>query len=472
MKGKMRFMKALWQKFTAWRYHNYALIGAAAAIVLIIGLVLLLTLGGGDDHSEINAQTAASDAVLDQSAAVNQGGETFTDETPAVETGDIQNAENGNMAEPAQDTQPQQTVSQGFVFVDAYVDAVVHGKVTGPELVFDTSKIDPSKLSRWPQIQQGYIPILTKAETDEKIIAITVDDCFQGMNLRRIVQCAIDNNSKLTIFPCGKNLEDENVAASIRYAYENGMEIENHTYNHVGMYKYDDTRMMQEMWYQKLKVDQILGVNYQQHFFRPRGGDERKDQRMHAYANQMGIQGVAIWTKDGSNSSKNGLVKGLAPGNIYLFHSTDNDLSLLLDFIPKAVQQGYKLVTMNEMFGLPENEVSDLSTVGEMPQLQPFNVKAMNMQNTTYANAVFPIQQRLIELGWLEGEATGMFGDQSYYATGFFQMAAGLDADGIAGVETQRRLFSADAPRGSKEQIQAFCDQLGVTLPTTTTSAT
>ena len=39
----------------------------------------------------------------------------------------------------------------------------------------------------------GYLPVFSKGETTQKVIAITVDDCNQTENLRQIVQCAIDN---------------------------------------------------------------------------------------------------------------------------------------------------------------------------------------------------------------------------------------------------------------------------------------
>ena len=84
---------------------------------------------------------------------------------------------------------------------------------------------------------EGYLPVFSKAETTEKIIAITVDDCFQTENLRQIVQCAIDNGGKLTILPIGQNLERESLQEVIRYAYENGMELENHTYTHPAFYR-------------------------------------------------------------------------------------------------------------------------------------------------------------------------------------------------------------------------------------------
>ena len=68
--------------------------------------------------------------------------------------------------------------------------------------------------------------------------------------------------------------------------------------------------------------------------------------------------GIAHWNVSGSGTGLQKLIAGLAPGNIYLFHTTDKDTAKLQEFIPAAVQAGYKLVTLNEMFGYPENETS------------------------------------------------------------------------------------------------------------------
>lgn len=47
----MRFMKALWQKFMAWEYHKYALIGTAAVVVVIIGVIIALCAGAFDPQA-------------------------------------------------------------------------------------------------------------------------------------------------------------------------------------------------------------------------------------------------------------------------------------------------------------------------------------------------------------------------------------------------------------------------------------
>lgn len=56
--------------------------------------------------------------------------------------------------------------------------------------------------------------------------------------------------------------------------------------------------------------------------------------------------------------------------------------------------------------------------------------------------AVYSLQQRLIELGFLTGSPDGKFGSGTEAAVRAFQQTNGLDATGIATVETQELLFS------------------------------
>jgi len=381
--------------------------------------VLILTLGGKED------KPANTDAIASTTPLLS------ATDTPA----------------PTQEPTP-------FVFDEAYL-AAIKGQSTGPLLKYDLSKVAPDMLGRWPMTNEGYLPVVSQANTNEKIIAVTVDDCFQNANLQQIVQCALDNNGKLTIFPIGDNLTKSNIAATIKWAWENGMEIENHTYNHLGLYQFEDERMMQEIWYQNRKVSEVLGVDYQMHFFRPRGGDERRDQRIHAFVQDMGYYGIAHWAQSGSNTPLEDLLANIAPGKIYLFHTTDHDLDQLLQFIPAATQAGYRLVTLNEMFGLPVNETAPLTANAQMPVFDSFEVKAITLQKTVYTRAAAVVQERLKELGWMSADTVvdGIFGNSNYKATGFFQKAHGLEATGVMDVETQKLLFSDAAKSPTAEQL-------------------
>ena len=53
------------------------------------------------------------------------------------------------------------------------------------------------------------------------------------------------------------------------------------------------------------------------------------------------------------------------------------------------------------------------------------------------------LQARLIELGYLNGEADGIYGKATENAVRDFQLRNGLKVDGKAGLQTQEKLFYA-----------------------------
>ena len=58
---------------------------------------------------------------------------------------------------------------------------------------------------------------------------------------------------------------------------------------------------------------------------------------------------------------------------------------------------------------------------------------------------VWKLQERLQALGYYEGEVDGQFGPGTRDAVIAFQKKNGLDADGLAGEETQKVLYSEEA---------------------------
>ncbi|MBQ8653369.1 MAG: peptidoglycan-binding protein, partial [Clostridia bacterium] len=69
------------------------------------------------------------------------------------------------------------------------------------------------------------------------------------------------------------------------------------------------------------------------------------------------------------------------------------------------------------------------------------------------------LQNRLIELGWLAGQADGEFGGATEYALKAFQAREGLWNDGVAGPDTLEELYSNKAAKTSTVQ-----SSVGVTL--------
>ena len=392
--------------------------GFALILLLIVGIALLIPRGNRD--AELPPSLPAVASVDAQPAA-----EEMAEEVPAVQA-----FTDGEDAAPAATAAPAQASASGpYTF-----------KVTPTGDSWKAGKYAPEPMG------PGYLPVFKSAGRDDKVIAITVDDCFQTENLKQIIQLAEDVNGKLTIFPIGELLKREGLQELIKYAHSIGFEIENHTWSHDGLYNLSDEELAQHIFDQDRAVDYVLGVNYKTHFLRPRGGDDRNDLRTHSYIAQLGYYGIAHWSASGG-ANLDAIKKALAPGAVYLFHCTDKDLAKLKEFIPYAANQGYQLVTMNEMFGYPDNEeelLTDDPMTRQIIPLAPYTPDYKTIQPTTYDYAAYLVQAALIEKGFLTGQPDGVYGTDSATAAAKWQQSEGFNPDGILTPEQQKKLLGVE----------------------------
>ena len=287
-----------------------------------------------------------------------------------------------------------------------------------------------------------YLPVYKRVDTLEKKIAITVDDCFQVANLRTIITTAYNSKGHLTLFPIGENFAKSGMRETLLGAMKAGCELENHTWSHSRVFRLPEFQMAEEIWKQRVAMNELLGMTYKQHFFRLMGGDGSSDRRTHNYLKQLGYYGIAEWQISGSDETIETIKKSLAPGLIYLFHTTDADTEKLKQFIPYAVSQGYELVTLNELLGFPDNETSEYREE-TMPMPRPYTEDYRPHKVGDYAWNVVRLQDKLRALGFLEmdGQSTGYYGEKTAQAVKDYQNSIGFSATGIADSETQKKLL-------------------------------
>ena len=291
----------------------------------------------------------------------------------------------------------------------------------------------------------SYLPVVRRGETEAKRIAITVDDCFQVDNLKTILTVAHKNGGHLTLFPIGENLSRPGMAEVLRgCVYKLGDEVENHTWSHARVFRLPEQEMAAEIWRQRAALNQLLGANYEQHFFRLMGGDGETDQRTHNYLSQLGYRGIASWSISGSDASMDMIKSALRPGAIYLFHTTDGDTRKLKEFIPYAVSQGYELVTLNGLLGYEENALTPYVEQA-MPAPRAFREDYRVHKLGDYAWNVARMQDALRALGLLkmDGPSTGYFGQQTADALKRYQAREGLPVTGVADSQTQKKLIGS-----------------------------
>lgn len=289
-----------------------------------------------------------------------------------------------------------------------------------------------------------YLPVVYRGHTEKKRIAVTVDDCYQKENLQTIVDLAVENGARLTLFPVGETLKNHGMPELLqRCAFELGFEIENHTYSHARIFRLPEEEMAAEIWNQRQALNEALGVDWNQHFLRLMGGDGETDQRTHNYLKQLGYFGIAKWSVSGSDSDLEHIESALSPGQIYLFHTTDADTKKLQEFIPWAVEQGYELVTMNELLGLTPNETAPL-TEQSMPVPAGFIDDHHTQKLGDYTWVVLQLQDALRSQGYLvmDGPSTGYYGEKTAQAVSAFQADHGLEASGEADGATQDMILA------------------------------
>ena len=99
----------------------------------------------------------------------------------------------------------------------------------------------------------------------------------------------------------------------------------------------------------------------------------------------------------------------------------------------------------------------------QTPAQAPVQAQAKAYKPTTLYNGcsgeeVRVLQQALIDLGYFEGTADGIFGDQTEAAVRAFQSANGLKADGLAGTKTRLKLEKAQTRRVNSGSSSTYVD--------------
>lgn len=110
-------------------------------------------------------------------------------------------------------------------------------------------------------------------------------------------------------------------------------------------------------------------------------------------------------------------------------------------YAPFGAQYGYGGADL-----IPETPTPEPTpTPTQTPIPSPTAVAYTTLKKGANGPSVKKLQQALIDLGYLTGEADGDFGQNTLDAVTMFQAVNGLSADGIAGTQTQTMLYSGSA---------------------------
>lgn len=188
--------------------------------------------------------------------------------------------------------------------------------------------------------------ILNYTKSD-KIIAFTFDD-GPSYNTIKIVNTLVKYDSKATFFLVGNQVEK--YAKTMDVLVKNGMDIGNHTYSHKELTKLRDKEILKEIDLTNEVIYNKTGIKPM--FLRPSYG------AMNKRIKKLSTMPIIIWNIDtldwkyhNSNKIKDKILKYVSDGDIILMHDTYvATLNAVEMVIPELKKQGYKIVSVSELF--------------------------------------------------------------------------------------------------------------------------
>lgn len=220
----------------------------------------------------------------------------------------------------------------------------------------EIAQISPEELRPLPEAE-GMLPIFRIANTNEKKVAIVVDDFESADNLETLIGLCGTFCARLTLFPTGAEVvKMPDLWINATFA---GHEIENHTMDDTRLSTLADEDKAKSIEDQTKVVRSVIGEGYTPHFLTTGDLEDDTDAFLHSWLAGNGYYGIVRW--DEYMPKTFDLVK---PGAILSYPLTDAGLKALSQAIPVLKENGYEMVTLNELFMYPGSFGDTSQTAG------------------------------------------------------------------------------------------------------------
>lgn len=186
-----------------------------------------------------------------------------------------------------------------------------------------------------------------KIDTDKKLVALTFDD-GPNYNTNKILDVLNKYHVPATFFVLGSKIKgNEYILNKMK---DSGMEIGNHTYNHLLLTKYKEDKIKKEITDTNNLIFEVTGKEPK--LFRPSYGSFNKKIK------NISEMPIIIWDIDTldwkyHNSKKitSRVVNKVKDGDIVLMHDIYSATANALDnIIPMLANNGYSFVTVSDLF--------------------------------------------------------------------------------------------------------------------------
>jgi peptidoglycan/xylan/chitin deacetylase (PgdA/CDA1 family) len=199
----------------------------------------------------------------------------------------------------------------------------------------------------------SYITQYTNGSREEKRIAITIDDWYEPDLLPEFLDLAREYGVKMTLYPIGINLHEKD-RDSWQRALDEGHELGNHSNTHRNLEEASKSSILAQLNNMEDRLEKALGYRHEMNTVRYPFGAGRHKGTKSAFAkaiNEAGYEHVALWDVDSTDARK--ILKATQNGSIILLHGRKKDLRALKVILPEFMAQGYEMVTISELLGIP-----------------------------------------------------------------------------------------------------------------------
>ncbi len=201
-------------------------------------------------------------------------------------------------------------------------------------------------------------------DTSKPMVAIAFDDGASAVGLNdpayRIINAMSDNGFHATFFYVSDWIKTE---AQVKYAYEKGMEIANHTKTHPYLSKLSPTEIRSEFDTAHERLRSIIGAEPSKLMRLP---FLDCSQTVSATLNDVALISCSVDTQDWNNATKDDIVNkimtakdnGTLENAIVLCHENyATTAEAMEEILPQLKEEGWQVVTVSELFAANGKEL-------------------------------------------------------------------------------------------------------------------
>lgn len=214
--------------------------------------------------------------------------------------------------------------------------------------------------------------MLTCANTDEKVVALTFDTTFGTDRTEQILGILKEADVKCTFAVMGAwATENPALAKAIS---DGGHEMISHSMSHGRYNDMSEEDMVADAKAAKAMLYSEYGVDT--NFIRPPYGalssEKAATLQKYGFIPVKWSIDAMDWKGDGSDAVENRVLSAVQPGSIIVMqNNTEDAVSALMNILAQLKKQGYQVVTLSELMEWSEEESGPKATKQPLPTKEP-----------------------------------------------------------------------------------------------------